>query len=123
MKHGHIFSFLDGTLFVMGKGYDQPGWGQFSFDEEQAEFIPHEEKDGCRLVIDIPPSELIALRDFLNKRFPASASTKCAHNWKVKVQKSKTVKTCRKCGIRMYKFNKPACPSPETTARATSENP
>jgi predicted nucleic acid-binding Zn-ribbon protein len=36
------------------------------------------------------------------------ASTKCAHDWKVKVQKSKIIKTCRKCGIRMYTFHRPA---------------
>ena len=66
VKRGVIFSFLDGELRIKLRGHgEQDGWGQFIFDEKQVEIVPHEERDGASHVVDIPKSELIALRDFL----------------------------------------------------------
>lgn len=75
MKRGEVFSFIDGTLRVKIDGYgEQNGWGQFVFDEKQVEFTPHEEDSGSSLVVDVPKSELIELRDFLNRLFPLAAT-------------------------------------------------
>lgn len=75
MKRGEVFSFVDGTLHVKIDGYgEQNGWGQFVFDEKQVEFTPHEEDSGSSLAVDVPKSELIELRNFLNRLFPLSAT-------------------------------------------------
>lgn len=71
MKRGEVFVFLDGTLFVKLDGHGaEKGWGQFVFDEKQIEHVPHEEDRGYSIAVDIPPSELIELRNFLNRLFP-----------------------------------------------------
>lgn len=71
IKRGEVFVFVDGQLRIKTEGHgDENGWGEFIFDEEQVEIVPHEECSGCSHVIEIPRSELIALRDFLNRAFP-----------------------------------------------------
>lgn len=73
-KRQHVFCFVDGQLTVLGDGYVGKGDGWFSFDEDVVEWENHEEKSGIYCVAKIPESELIALRDFLNERFPANAT-------------------------------------------------
>lgn len=63
MKHGEIFCFDDGQLRIKTSGHgSQDGWGEFTFHERQIEL----DADGFAS-IEVPPSELIALRDFLNR--------------------------------------------------------
>lgn len=74
MKKQKVFMFVDGSLSIKVDGYEwQNGWGQFSWDEVQVEMVPHEERSGCSMVVDITRTELIDLRDFLNRVFPPSA--------------------------------------------------
>lgn len=71
LKRNEVCVFLDGSLTIKVEGHgEQNGWGQFSWDEQQVEFVPYDEKSGCALNFDIPKSELIELRDFLNRIFP-----------------------------------------------------
>lgn len=71
LKRGEVLVFDDGQLRIKVSGYGrEDGWGEFSFHERQIEYDP----DGFA-VIDVPGSELIALRDFLNRVLP----TDCAH--------------------------------------------
>jgi len=63
LKRGEILSFDDGQLRIKTAGHGpQNGWGEFTFHERQIEI----DADGFAS-IEVPPSELIALRDFLNR--------------------------------------------------------
>lgn len=53
LKRSVVFVFDDGQLRIKLEGYGVAnGWGEFAF-------------------IEVPPSELIALRDFLNRTLPS----------------------------------------------------
>lgn len=66
LKRNEVFVFLDGQLTVRMAGHERSnGWGQLSFKDTQVEIDP----DGNHL-IEIPPSELRELRDFLNRVLP-----------------------------------------------------
>lgn len=68
LKTNSVFVFVDGTLTIKVSGHGRAnGWGEFAFHEGQIEW-----SDGGYALVEIPPSELDALRDFLNK-LPARA--------------------------------------------------
>ena len=63
LKHSKVFSFDDGLLTIKISGYGQEdGWGTLAFHERQIEI----EADGFHCV-EIAPSELREIRDFLNR--------------------------------------------------------
>lgn len=63
MKRGEVLSFDDGVLTVKMSGYGAGnGWATLAFNEKQFEL----DDDGYQIV-EIPPSELYELRDFLNR--------------------------------------------------------
>ena len=63
LKQNEVLSFEDGLLTVKVSGHgDANGWGRLAFPERQVEIDP----DGYHIV-EIAPSELMALRDFLNR--------------------------------------------------------
>lgn len=63
--------FDPGTLVVRVSGYgERDGSGFLQFDEDDAEFIPQDDGSSDIVQIALPASEIIALRDFLNKLFP-----------------------------------------------------
>jgi hypothetical protein len=65
LKHSQVFVFDDGTLTIKMSGHGgADGWGTLSFPEHQVQI-----EDGYH-AIDIPPTELRALRDFLNLVMP-----------------------------------------------------
>lgn len=76
LKYRHSFSFVDGSLTVLGDGYVGKGDGWFTFDEDTIELHPHDDRAGSYFMAKIPMSELIELRDFLNKRFPINEQLK-----------------------------------------------
>lgn len=66
LKRGEVLSFDDGTLTINIAGHGkQNGWGSLAFHEAQFEL----DADGFQ-VVEIPPSELRAIRDFLNRVIP-----------------------------------------------------
>lgn len=63
LKRNEVLSFDDGLLTVRIEGHGaQNGWATLTFHERQVEIYP----DGFHAV-EIPPSELRAIRDFLNR--------------------------------------------------------
>jgi hypothetical protein len=67
LKRNEVLSFDDGLLTVRMSGHGRAdGWGEIAFHERQIEIDP----DGFHRA-EIPPSELRALRDFLNRVLPA----------------------------------------------------
>ncbi len=70
LKRNEVLSFDDGLLTIKISGHgDGDGWGSIAFHERQIEI----DADGFH-VAEIPPSELRALRDFLNRIIPAALS-------------------------------------------------
>ncbi len=66
LKHNQVLSFYDGLLTVKMSGHGSAnGWATMSFKEEQFEL----DADGYQ-VVEIAPSELRELRDFLNRVIP-----------------------------------------------------
>lgn len=75
MKTLQTLHFCDGMLSIKMTGHGEAdGWGELVFDENQIELRPKEERSGNYAVIEIAPSELAELRDWLNKTLPAPAS-------------------------------------------------
>ena len=71
MKYQETLGFEGGSLTVRTMGYgDSDGNGWFCFAEEDAEWEDGEDGKSYRIV-NVPNSELIALRDKLNEVFPA----------------------------------------------------
>lgn len=64
LKYNSVFVFADGALTIKRSGHGKAdGWATLSIPEDQIEW-----KDGHALV-EVPPSELRELRDFLTKEF------------------------------------------------------
>lgn len=69
LKRNEVLSFDDGLLTVKVSGHGAgDGWASLAFKEQQFEL----DADGYQ-VVEIPPSELRALRDFLNRVIPVDA--------------------------------------------------
>src|SRR5690242_19604134 len=67
LKRNEVLSFDDGLLTVKMSGHGVGnGWATLSFNEKQFEL----DDEGYQ-VLEIPPSELFELRDFLNRVLPA----------------------------------------------------
>ncbi len=63
LKRNEVLSFDDGLLTIKISGHgDANGWGVLAFHERQVEIDP----DGFHTV-EIPPSELRELRDFITR--------------------------------------------------------
>lgn len=61
LKHASVACFVDGQLMVKRSGYGAAdGWATLSIPEDQIEWI-----EG-KAIVEIPPSELRALRDFID---------------------------------------------------------
>lgn len=70
LKRNEVLSFDDGLLTVKVAGHGQEnGWGVLAFHERQSEL----DADGFHH-FELPPSELDALRDFLNRVRPDRAT-------------------------------------------------
>ena len=63
LQRNSVLVFDGGNLTIRQNG-PQAGWGVFAINEDQVELIAEKAE------WEIPPSELKALRDFLNKAFP-----------------------------------------------------
>lgn len=73
MKRSSAFGFEPGNLNIRVSGYgDQDGSGYFWFYERDTLL---ENEEGQDIVsVQVPHSELLALRDHLNKMFPEQGS-------------------------------------------------
>lgn len=70
LKRNEVLSFDDGLLTIKISGHGAgDGWGSIAFHDRQIEI----DADGFHIA-EIPPSELRALRDFLNRIIPAALS-------------------------------------------------
>jgi hypothetical protein len=68
LKHNSVFVFADGTLTIKRSGHGEAnGWATLSIPESQIYW-----EDG-RAEVEIPPSELRELRDFIDKELALSA--------------------------------------------------
>lgn len=67
MAYSHIFGFTPGELMIRSDGS-----GCLAFDEEDIDWDRAEDRRGNIVKVELPASELIAIRDFLNKQFPPS---------------------------------------------------
>lgn len=71
LKRGQVLVFEGGTLTVNESGYgNRDGAGCLSFREDDLEWDADPASAATRYV-NLPKSEIIAIRDFLNKMFPA----------------------------------------------------
>lgn len=71
MKRRETLSFDPGTLSVRISGYGAQNYSaEFIFDWNLVDHRPNEEDSGSYVAIDLPHSELIAIRDFLNRVIP-----------------------------------------------------
>jgi hypothetical protein len=75
MKKCHTFAFVGGAITVNGEGHPETGSGQLAFDDDDLQFEPYEDRDGVSRFIDLPRSELIGIRDFLNRLLPVEPAT------------------------------------------------
>ena len=70
-KHGSVMVVDGASLHVRRSGYgDQDGSGYFVLDENDVEWRPHDEREGCYLEVRLARSEMIELRDFLLREYP-----------------------------------------------------
>lgn len=68
-KRQASLSFDGGTLTIRLSGYgEENGSGWFTFDEDDVEWQPHDERSGSYLVAKAARSEMIALRDWLDEQ-------------------------------------------------------
>lgn len=73
-KFSEAFCFHDGSLMVKISGHgDSDGSGFIAFDDNALEYEPHEDNSGTTRFQNIPKSEMVALRDFLNRVLPDPA--------------------------------------------------
>lgn len=83
LKQSTVLAFDDGLLMIKQSGHgDANGWGELAFHERQVEIDP----DGFHKV-EIPPSELRELRDFLNRTLPAAETGLTPHSARAAVSK------------------------------------
>jgi hypothetical protein len=69
LKYNSVFVFADGKLTIKRSGHGKAnGWATLSIPESQIYW-----EDGCAEV-EIPPSELRELRDFIDKELALSQS-------------------------------------------------
>ena len=75
-KRSHAFGFEPGNLVIRISGFDQcDGSGYFWFHERDTTL---EDEEGQDIVsVEVPHSELLALRDHLNKMFPDAQPERC----------------------------------------------
>ncbi len=67
------FIFEGGHLAIRTDGHgDANGSGYFQFEEADMQWRQHEESSDMYLSIDVAKSELLELRDQLNKHFPSA---------------------------------------------------
>jgi hypothetical protein len=75
IKCSSVMSVDGATLTVRRSGYCQEnGSGYFVLDENDVDWKPHDERDGHYLEVKLAPSEMIELRDFLNREFPPEST-------------------------------------------------
>ena len=120
LKRNEVLSFDDGLLTIKISGHGAgDGWGSIAFHERQIEI----DADGFH-VAEIPPSELRALRDFLNRVIPAALSA-------APVAQEPVARLCgycktwnsKPCGEQCYlQPNDPVWTSPPATPAGTPAN-
>jgi hypothetical protein len=87
MKSSVAFGFEPGTLCIYRSGHgDKDGAGHIAFNEDKIQWEAHEDDAGHTVWVPIARSELLAIRDFLNKEFPPEPRQEpCGHcgetNW------------------------------------------
>lgn len=68
LKYNSVFVFADGTLTIKRSGHGKAnGWATLSIPESQIYW------ESGRAEVEIPPSELRELRDFLDKELVRAA--------------------------------------------------
>jgi hypothetical protein len=67
----HILGFHPGEFMVRSDGS-----GSIAFDEDDVDFEPCDDRVGNIIKVELEASELIAIRDWLNERFPQSSALK-----------------------------------------------
>lgn len=71
LKYSAVMSLDGATLTVRRSGYGADnGSGYFVLDENDVQWQPHDEREGCYLEVKLAHSEMIELRDFLLREFP-----------------------------------------------------
>jgi len=71
LKYSAVMCVGGATLTIRRSGYaHENGSGYFMLDENDVEWKPHNERDGLYLKVKLARSEMINLRDFLNREFP-----------------------------------------------------
>lgn len=76
IKQSAVMCVDGASLTVRRSGYgEHDGSGFFVFDEDDVEWQPHDEKAGCYLEVKLARSEMIELRDFLNREFPPEGAS------------------------------------------------
>src|SRR5688572_6294821 len=94
MKQNQVLSFDDGLLTVKMSGHGHAdGWGELAFHERQVEIDP----EGFHK-LEIPPSELRALRDFLNRVVPEGKAATVACPACCSPSGTPRADDCRVCG-------------------------
>lgn len=70
-KRGSVMEIDGASLHVRRSGYgDKDGSGYFVLDEDNVEWLPHDEREGSYLEVKLAKSEMIELRDFLLREYP-----------------------------------------------------
>jgi hypothetical protein len=68
LTKGAVLSFEGGSLHIHQSGpRAEPGSGYFIFDENDVQWVAHDEKEGCYLEVKVARSEMIELRNWLNE--------------------------------------------------------
>lgn len=77
-KKSHALSFEPGVLEVKTEGWDgREGNGHIAFHERELHWERNEDSNDCTVFVPLARSELIAIRDFLNDRFPIYRCYSC----------------------------------------------
>lgn len=70
MKTASVLSFVGGSISVHVSGYANNGSGELYFRESDVEYS---NEDGIDfLTVQVPKSELLEIRDFLNRHLPGA---------------------------------------------------
>ena len=75
LKRSSVMCLDGASLTVRQSGHLQDGSGYFIFDEDSVVWQPHDERNGHYLEVKLERSEMLALRDFLNREFPPEVSS------------------------------------------------
>jgi len=70
LKVQSTLAFEGGALTIKRSGFPNNGDGTLTFDDDKLDWEHKIDRDGSYRTISLPHSELVAIRDFLNKELP-----------------------------------------------------